>query len=81
MNESAEFLAGVSTTISFIFFGLEILFIIWTISNIKKIKDTIEVLKNRVDFLYSERTSDFKKQQELEKRIEKIEQQNKNTPE
>lgn len=65
-------------------FALEVFFIVWTISSIKNLKISIDkndVLKERVDLLYREREEDFLKMQQMQRKIEKLEEQIKNTPE
>lgn len=73
MNEINAYVSGMSTIISLIIFGLEIFFVVWTISHIKKIEENLDTAKNRINTLYSERISDFNEHEKMKKKIEELE--------
>ena len=61
--------------------GLEIYFIVWTIKTTRKNRNDIEIIRNRLDTMWRERTDDHLKIQQMQRRIEELEKQNKNAPE
>ena len=56
-----------------------IYFIVWTIKNIRKSKERIDLLENKVDMLYREREADFLKMEKMQNKIEELEKQKANT--
>lgn len=46
---------------------------IWSIKNLKKKMEKIELLQDKVDLLYREREQDFLKMQQMQRKIDKLE--------
>lgn len=74
-----ELYLGVGFFAGFIYLAIlivEIFFIIWTIRGIKESKKTtqeFEVIKNKCEIMYNERTEDFQQMEQLKRRIEELE--------